>query len=185
MKFTIQQPKEILKTNTNYTNLFYTILNKTGMTTEKKINSWLFKASQYGFDLAQYRLGRNIYFGNSCIEDQQKGFDWIIRSAQRNNNKAQYFAYQILLNNPKINNTSGKSAHEWLTTSAENNSDISQFIVSKHIVAKDELSNQEIDLATQYLDNYATNVGKTIDWYETKIKLLITNKQFKDAKKST
>ena len=166
-----------------YTNLFYTILNKTGMTTEKKINSWLFKASRYGFDLAQYRLGRNIYFGNSCIEDQQKGFDWVIRSAQRNNNKAQYFAYQILKNNPKINNTSGKSAHEWLTTSAENNSDISQFIVAKHIVAKDELSNQEIDLATQYLDNYAINVGKTIDWYEIKIKLLITKKQFKEAKK--
>jgi TonB family protein len=168
----------------HYTNLFYTILNKTGMASEKMINSWLFKASRYGFDLAQYRLGRNIYFGNSCVEDQQKGFEWIIKSAQRNNNKAQYLAYQIIHNNPKIKNVSGKPAHEWLTLSAENNSDISQFILAKHSVAKLNLSDKDINLATKYLDNYAINVGKTIDWYETKIKLLITIKQFKEAKKS-
>jgi TPR repeat protein len=172
-----------LQSQYSYTNLFYTVLSQNGMVSEKMINRWLFRASQFGMPTAQYRLGKNIYFGNSCELDKQKGLDWLLRSSQGGNTQAQYLTYQILRDN-SLKNTSDKSAQQWLYTAAENQSYISQFIIAKQIVSQNQLSESEILLTENYLKNYATFVGKTIDWFQTKASLKMHTKEYTEAKKS-
>ena len=172
-----------LEAQYNYTNLFYTVLNENGMASEKMINHWLFRASQFGMPTAQYRLGGNIFFGNSCMQEQQKGLDWLIRSSQGGNIQAQYLTYQIL-RDYDLKNHSNKSAQQWLYTAAENDSYISQFIIAKQITSQNKLSESDKLLTKSYLENYATFVGKTIDWYQTKASLLIHTRAYIEAKKS-
>ena len=182
-KLYIKAIKGNLEAQYNYTNLFYTVLNQNGMVSEKMINRWLFRASQFGMPIAQYRLGENIYFGNSCMQEQQKGLDWLIRSSQGGNIQAQYLTYQILKGS-NLDNNSDKSAQQWLYTAAENDSYISQFIIAKQITSQNNLSGPDKLLTERYLENYATFVGKTIDWHQTKASLQIHTKAYIEAKKS-
>ena len=166
-----------------YTNLYYTILNNGGGVSEKTINKWLFRSAQFGLADAQFRLGENIYYGQSCKQDRQKGLDWILRAAQKNNIEAQYLAYH-LLRNSDLHNISGKTAQYWLKKSAENGSLIGQIKYAKYISRKENSTFTDIDLAFKHLDNYAKHIAQTADWHQTRALLFSKTSKPSEAEKA-
>ena len=172
-----------LEAQYQYTNLYYTILNNGGGVSEKTINKWLFRSAQFGLVDAQFRLGENIYHGQSCKQEKQKGLDWIIRAAQNNNIEAQYLAYHLLRNND-LHNISEKTAQYWLDKSAENGSLIGQIKYAKYISWKENSTFKDIDLAFKYLDNYAEHIAQTADWYQTRALLFSKINKHSEATKA-
>jgi len=107
------------KAQYNYAYLYDTYLHKKGDIGGEKINQWLFNAAIDGITGAQYRLGQNIYYGNNCKIEKQKGLDWIMKAAQIGNADAQYMAYTLLKDKTVINQTDS-SPFYWLTQAANN-----------------------------------------------------------------
>ena len=101
----------------NYAFLYDTYLNKEGKVDGEQINQWLFNSAIEGITGAQYRLGQNIYYGNDCKVEKQKGLDWIMQAAQIGNAKAQYMAYNMLTSKDIVNQTDS-SPFYWLQQSA-------------------------------------------------------------------
>jgi len=139
----------------------------------EQINQWLFNASQEGIADAQYRLGRNIYYGKDCKVEKQKGLDWIMLSAQMGNAYAQYMAYQMLQNKTVINPTNEPPIY-WLQQAAKNGLSIAQLNYAKEIAYKKSPSKEQIEVAKDYIKNYAKEGYKTIQWYQ--ISALIDDK---------
>lgn len=132
---------------------------------QKIMNQWLFNASQEGIADAQYRLGKNIYYGKACKVEKQKGLDWIMHAAQIGNVYAQYMAYQML-NNKTVVNQSGIPPFYWLSQAAKNGLSIAQLKFAKEVSFKTKPSDNELELAQKYIKNYAKDTYKTIQWFQ-------------------
>jgi len=163
----------------SYAYLYDTYLHKKGKIEAKQVNQWLYNAAIDGITGAQYRLGMNIYFGESCKVEKQKGLDWIMQAAQIGNAGAQYMAYNML-NNKTVINQSKQPASYWLEQAALNESNIAQLIYAKMITLNQSPSQEQLALATQYLSNYGKKVYKTIQWYQ--INAMLYNKKNKHLK---
>lgn len=150
----------------SYAQIYETFLHSKGKIDAKQINQWLFHAAQEGITDAQYRLGKNIYFGKACETEKQKGLDWIMHAAQYGNANAGFMAYQ-LLQNDKLINQSQQPASYWLEQSAQNGSQIAQLVYAKEVANAASPSEEHIKLAFNYLNNYANTSFKTIQWYQT------------------
>ncbi len=158
----------------SYAILFDTFLRKKGKISGKQVNQWLFNVAQNGVTDAQYRLGKNIYFGNACKVEKQKGLDWIMRAAQIGNADAEYMAYQMLNYNKNIINQSNQPPIYWLTQAAKNGSSVAQIKYAGVIANSTNTSPQELKLAENYLDAYQKKFYKTIQWYQ--INAMLQNK---------
>ncbi len=163
----------------SYSILYDTFLKKEGVVDGKEINQWLFNAAQNGIVDAQYRLGKNIYYGKSCKVEKQKGLDWIMKAAQIGNADAEYMAYQML-QNKNIINQSNQPPIYWLKQAAKNGLDIAQIRYAKEIASLPNPTTTELKLAQEYLISYKKNVYKTIQWYQTHA--LVQNKLNKHSK---
>ena len=130
-----------------------------------KMNQWLFNASQEGIADAQYRLGKNIYYGKDCKVEKQKGLDWVMQAAQIGNVYAQYMAYQMLKNKLVVNQ-SDVTPFYWLSQAAKNGLSIAQLNYAKEISYKLDPSENELKLAQEYIKNYAKETYKTVQWYQ-------------------
>lgn len=87
---------------------------------KKDVNEWMFAAAQMGLSLAQYKVGKNLFYGEGCVSDTKKGLTWLTMSARSNNPQAQYFlGANLLLDNKLEQNKS--LAIEWLEHSAKSN----------------------------------------------------------------
>ncbi|MCF6289062.1 MAG: TonB family protein [Proteobacteria bacterium] len=139
----------------------------------EKINQWLFTAAQHGIPDAQYRIGKNIYYGKACKIQKQKGLDWIMRAAQAGNSDAQYMAFKML-KNESIINQSKYNPFYWLEQAAKNGLTIAQLLYAKEISKQPSPSKEELDVAKKYITNYAKHTFKTIQWYQ--ISALIDDK---------
>ncbi len=163
----------------SYAILFETFLKKKGEITGEEVNEWLFNAAQNGVIDAQYRLGKNIYFGNACKVEKQKGLDWIMHAAQIGNPSAAYMAYQML-QNKNIINQSNQTPLYWLQQAAKNGSNIAQIRYAGAITKLPNPTTKELSTAQEYLDNYEKKLYKTIQWYQ--INAMVQNKLNKPSK---
>lgn len=163
----------------NYAYLYDTLLHKKGQIDGKKINQWLFNAAIDGITGAQYRLGQNIYYGNNCKVEKQKGLDWIMQAAHIGNADAQYMAYSLLKNKSAINQ-SNSSPFYWLTQSAKNGLNIAQLHYAKEIALLDSPTTEQIGIAKKYLANYSSSIFKTTQWHQ--INAMVLNKTNKNKK---
>jgi TonB family protein len=132
---------------------------------QKQMNQWLFNASQEGIADAQYRLGKNIYFGKDCKIEKQKGLDWVMQAAQIGNLYAQYMVYHMLKNETVINQSDATPFY-WLSQAAKNGLSIAQLNYAKEISSKSNPSDNELKLAQKYLKNYSKETYRTIQWYQ-------------------
>jgi len=150
----------------SYAQLYDTFLHGKGEIDAKQINQWLFNAAREGISGAQYRLGKNIYYGKACQVEKQKGLDWIMHAAQYGNANAEFTAYQ-LLQNGKLINQSQQPASYWLEQSAKNGSQIAQLIYAQEVANMNSPSKEQMKTAFRYLNNFANTSFKTIQWYQT------------------
>ncbi|MCF6319538.1 MAG: energy transducer TonB [Proteobacteria bacterium] len=164
----------------SYAILFNTFLRKKGGISGEQVNQWLFNAAQNGVADAQYRLGKNIYFGKACKVEKQKGLDWIMRAAQIGNADAEYMAYQMLKNNKNIINQSNQDPIYWLQQAAKNGSNIAQIKYAGEITKSSNPNPQELAIAEKYLDAYQKKFYKTVQWYQ--INALVQNKLNRPSK---
>lgn len=150
----------------SYAVLFETFLRQKGEIPAEQINEWLFNLAQNGVIDAQYRLGKNIYYGKACKVEKQKGVDWIMNAAQLGDANAEYMAYQMLQNKSVINQSEQTPIY-WLRQAAENGSSIAQMRLAKEISLMEHPSQDELKLASSYLKSYAKSLYKTIQWHQT------------------
>lgn len=150
----------------SYTVLFENFLKQEGEISAKQINEWLFNLAQNGLTDAQYRLGKNIYYGQACKVEKQKGLDWIMHAAQLGDSNAEYMAYQMLQNKSVINQSEQTPIY-WLRQAAENGSRIAQMRLAKEIALMEQPSEDELKSASSYLKNYSKSLYKTIQWHQT------------------
>ncbi len=169
-----------LQAQYQYTELYFTLLNGGGGVSGKTINKWLLRSAQFGIPQAQFRLGRNIYYGIYCQKEKQKGLDWIIRAAQNDMANAQYLAYSIL-NSENLNNTSQKQKNYWLLEAAKNNSNIGQIRYAKLVASNPNVNHDDLEFALTLLNKYAIAIAKTADWYQTKALLLLKLNSYAEA----
>lgn len=161
-----------------YSEYFYFLLNNGGGVSEYVINKWLYKAAQFGIVGAQFKLGQNIFSGNGTQKETDKGIKWIFLAAQYGSAEAQYFLSQHINNET---NFTGKPAAFWLKESAKNQSIIGQFKYAKNVALMSGNPQKTLELANKYLNNYASNVTKTADWYQTKALILYQLTNYQDA----
>ena len=166
-----------------YSYLYDTLLHKKGKIDGKKINQWLFNAAIDGITGAQYRLGQNIFYGNSCKEEKQKGLDWIMQAAQIGNANAQYMAYNMLKNKDIVNQTDSSPLF-WLTQAASNGLNIAQLLYSKEVAMLESPTTEQIKTAREYLKNYSNNIYRTTQWYQVNAMLLNKTDEHSKAIKS-
>lgn len=169
-----------LQAQYQYTELYFTLLNGGGGVSGKTINKWLLRSAQFGIPQAQFRLGRNIYYGIDCQREKQKGLDWIIRAAENGIANAQYLAYSIL-NSENLNNISHKQKNDWLLEAAKNNSNAGQIRYAKFIASNPNADQDDLNFALTLLDKYAVAIAKTADYYQTKAILLAKSNLYTDA----
>ncbi len=169
-----------LEAQYSYAILFDTFLEKKGEISGKQVNQWLFNVAQNGVTDAQYRLGKNIYFGEACKVEKQKGLDWIMRAAQIGNADAEYMAYQMLSSNKDIINQSNQKPEYWLHQAAKNGLNIAQIKFAGVIANLPNTTPQQLAIAELYLDAYQKKFYKTIQWYQ--INAMVQNKLKKPAK---
>jgi TonB family protein len=155
----------------SYAIVFETLLRSEGDIPAEKVNQWLFNVAQSGNTDAQYRLGKNIYYGKACEIEKQKGLDWIMHAAQMGNSDAEYMAYQMLQND-KVINQSNQAPLYWLEQAANNGSKIAQLRLAKEIVTSSSPSDNQLKKASTYLKEYSKSSYKTIQWYQTNALLM-------------
>lgn len=149
----------------SYAQLYETFLRKGGDIDAAQVNQWLFNAAQEGIADAQYRLGKNIYYGKACEVEKQKGLDWIMHAAQYGNANAEFMAYQLLQNDGLVNQSNQPPLY-WLKQSAKNGSEIAQLIYAKEVANSKSPTNKKLKIAQAYLKGYANTSFKTIQWYQ-------------------
>ncbi len=164
-----------------YASIYDTYLDKKGEINAETVNDWLFNAAQNGIHDAQYRLGKNIYYGEDCKVEKQKGMDWIMRAAQEGNANAEFMAYQ-LLKNKKVINQSSQTPFYWLKQAATNGLAVAQLNYAKEIALLENPTDEQKILATDYLKSYARKMHKTVQWLHIDAMLrLKTDKKPKKA----
>ncbi len=163
-----------------YAFLHETLLNNDSDVDQNQINTWLFNAAIHGIPNAQFRLGRNIFYGNSSKVNKQKGFDWIMTAALAGNKNAEFMAYQMLKNNQVVNQ-SKHSAFYWLEQAAKNGLNIAQLRFAYEVATMETPNKKQLKLAKKYLKYYKKNATRTIQWYETKALLSVKTKKFMTA----
>ncbi len=137
----------------------------------EQVNIWLFDLARKGYKDSQYYLGQAIYSGNGCLEEPQKGFDWIVMAAQNNNVDAQNDLYG-LIQSSKIQNTSGHPAIYWLEKAAQNGSIDAKLKIAKNTANSDVIDKEELIQALGYIENYASSYGRLPQYYQVKALLL-------------
>ena len=148
-----------------YAQLYETYLQEQGEIDAEQVNQWLFNAAQQGIPDAQYRLGKNIYYGKSCEVEKQKGLDWIMHAAQHGDANAEFMAYQLLQNDGLINQANQPPSY-WLEQSATNGSKIAQLMYAKEVANTEFPTDEQLNIALGYIQNYADTSFKTIQWYQ-------------------
>ena len=167
----------------SYAYLYNTLLKRKGNIKGEKVNQWLFNAAINGYPGAQYRLGKNIYFGNDCKVEKQKGIDWIMQAAQMGNAEAQYKAYTMLQNKDLVNQTD-LSPFYWLQQAAENGLNIAQLYFAKEVSLLETPTSKQLSTAKKYLKDYSESLYKTTQWYQVNAMLLHKTKKRSKAIKS-
>ncbi|MFK8012582.1 MAG: TonB family protein, partial [Marinicellaceae bacterium] len=163
----------------SYAYLYNTLLKRKGKVNGEKVNQWLFNAAINGNSGAQYRLGKNIYFGNDCKVEKQKGIDWIMQAAQMGSADAQYQAYKMLQNKDLVNQTN-LPAFYWLQQAAENGLNIAQLYYAKEVSLLEEPTSNQLNTAKKYLKKYSKSLYETTQWYQ--VNAMFLNKTNKNKK---
>lgn len=171
--------KDDINAQYTYAVLFDTFLHRKGEISAKQVNKWLFNAAQLGVNDAQYRLGRNIYSGNACKIDKQKGLDWILHAAQTGHSGAEFMTYQLLQNKTVVNH-SNQSAFYWLEQAANNGNKAAQMRYANEIALLNKPTKIQLKAAVKHLKDYSQKLYKNTQWYQTNA--LIQNKLNKHSK---
>lgn len=69
---------------------------------DKDSNEWFYKAAQNGVVEAQYKIGRNQYYGQGCFENKEAGMRWLLKSASGGYAEAQYLMALEFLKDPEL-----------------------------------------------------------------------------------
>jgi len=140
------------------------LINEDNKIKPSEVNEWLLKSAQNGHVEAQYYLGRNIFRGQGCQIEKQKGIDWIVYAAEQGHPKSAKLVHKLLTQHNNLNNTD-KPAVYWLQQSAEGGNADSQLDYAEYLINQDTVNPDNIQLARNYLNSSAQHRKKSYQWY--------------------
>lgn len=147
---------------------------------DKDSNEWFYKAAEGGILEAQYKIGRNQYYGQGCYENKEAGMRWLLKSASGGYAEAQYLMALEFLKDSDLVYHEDESVM-WLEAAAANDFGPAQAKLAwLYATAKEERFYQpkkSVDLLQRDIEGYYDDVFI----YETKAASYAANGKYKKA----
>ncbi|MDR2353840.1 MAG: SEL1-like repeat protein, partial [Deltaproteobacteria bacterium] len=111
--------------------------------------TWLNKSAEQGFPMAQFKLGRVLYFGVGDFVDTKAGTQWIEKAAKNGLTEAELEFGEILYSEKKLPNHCVAAA-EWFHKAAIKGNDSAQFYLGSLYIFGDEIK-QDLETGLLWL----------------------------------
>lgn len=145
-------------------------------------NKWFYKAAQGGVVEAQYKIGRNQYYGKGCLENKEAGMRWLLKSASGGYAEAQYLMALEFLKDSDLVYHEDESVM-WLESSAAKKFGPAQAKLAwLYATAKEERFYQP-EKSSELLEQNIEGYYDDIFIYETKAASYAANGEYKKAVK--